>query len=286
VRAKTESRDKPVRELAFVSTRSGKATIWLSDENGGFARELPPNHPGAIDISWSPDGQTLFFATQLSANTDMYVLEKGIHSIYSMDMETGIVTQLTDHDCLQRYPEMSPDGKTIVFLCDRGTEDRQIWAMNHDGTEQRRITDLVGHKSRPTFSPDGSQIAVQLNRPSAQIYLMKPDGSALTNISNNRFSERYPSWSGDGKQLTFTSIRKGYIIEDGLLMKLFWKVIKPFTGRMRSVWLMNCNGENQRQLLQLPAGFKHADFSPDGEVIVFESDLEGESNLHCRCNRW
>lgn len=69
-------------------------------------------------------------------------------------------------------------------------------------------------------------------------------------------------------------------MEDSLLGKLFWKVMKQFVGRLRSVWIMDSNGENQRPLLELAAESKHADFSPDGEAIAFESDLTGKDQIY------
>lgn len=270
----------PVRELAYVSTRSGKATIWLSDESGGNARELTPNHPGTIDIGWSPDGETMLFATQLSGNLEMHDLDKGLLSLHAMDMKTGVIRQLTRHDALYRYPEMSPDGKKVIFLSDKETRERQVWVMNSDGSDQTRITGVPGHKSRPTFSPDGSLIAIQIDNPSAQIYLMNPDGSGLKNISNNDFSDRYPSWSGDGRQLTFTSIRQVDAAAGGLLGRIYRKIVGPIARRIRHVWLMNSDGSEQKLLTELDAESKHADFSCDGEAIAFESDLTGTDQIY------
>ena len=109
---------------------------------------------------------------------------------------------------------------------------------------------------------------------------MQPDGSNLRNISDNQFSERYPSWSGDGMKLTFTSIRKGEEVSSDWLEWIGWKLISPFTGRMRAVWTMDRDGQHQKPLLKLPSELKHADFSPTGDAIAFESDLSGQDQVY------
>src|SRR5262249_37554515 len=44
----------------------------------------------------------------------------------------------------------------------------------------------------------------------SQIFVMNPDGSAQTNLSNNSFSDFEPVWSADGGKIVFASSRTGH----------------------------------------------------------------------------
>ena len=52
---------------------------------------------------------------------------------------------------------MSPDGKRIVFTSTRDG-DIELYTMNVDGTDVRRLTQRVGYDGGAFFSPDGSRI--------------------------------------------------------------------------------------------------------------------------------
>ena len=42
------------------------------------------------------------------------------------------------------------------------------------------------------------------------IYVMEPDGTEQTNLTNNISKDEYPSWSPDGTKIAFCSISRGY----------------------------------------------------------------------------
>ena len=56
--------------------------------------------------------------------------------------------QLTDNDARDKYPHWSPDGKLILFESDRDG-NREIYVMNGDGSEPRRITNDPGKDADP-----------------------------------------------------------------------------------------------------------------------------------------
>src|SRR5207248_11326302 len=54
----------------------------------------------------------------------------------------------------------SPDSKTVALLSTAGEkEQRQLWSVNADGSNPRKLSQLKGYAARPRWSHDGKQIA-------------------------------------------------------------------------------------------------------------------------------
>jgi TolB protein len=87
------------------------------------------------------------------------------------------------------YPSWSADGRRIAFMSWR-SGSTEIWVMNADGTDQRRLTSTEqGDSIDPRWSPDGERIAYVhvpngMRRPGPKIiYVMEADGANPTRIS-------------------------------------------------------------------------------------------------------
>ena len=83
------------------------------------------------------------------------------------------------------YPIWSPDGKTISFISDRyGSED--IFIIDPDGSNERRLTDSPAHDRRASWSPDGRKIAFVSERDgNAEVYVVDSDGQNQKRLTDN-----------------------------------------------------------------------------------------------------
>jgi dipeptidyl aminopeptidase/acylaminoacyl peptidase len=61
-------------------------------------------------------------------------------------------------------PAWSPDGRLIAFSSSRAGAGDDIWVMNGDGSNKRRLTFRASNQQRPTWSPDGVWIAYSDDR--------------------------------------------------------------------------------------------------------------------------
>jgi Tol biopolymer transport system component len=97
------------------------------------------------------------------------------------------------------------------------THKGDIWVVNADGSDRRQVTHSgAGFDFKPTWSPDGEQIAFQTTRgappPSGEtnIFVINVGGSGerqLTKPSNSRYGGSSPDWSPDGQRIAFGSPR-------------------------------------------------------------------------------
>jgi dipeptidyl aminopeptidase/acylaminoacyl peptidase len=108
-------------------------------------------------------------------------------------------------------PQISPDGKILAFSVqtvdlENNRKPRHIYAVPLSGGAPRQIAQAGNLNDRPRWSPDSRQIAFISDRSgSAQVWLMKPDGSGARQVTNLSTEAGGVLYSPDGKNLLFTS---------------------------------------------------------------------------------
>ena len=146
------------KKLAFVVFENGDNRLAIIDVDSRRV-ESRTELPGGIDSlsnpAWSPDGHTIAFSGQTTGVTDLY----------TYDLSTNQIRQLTNDKYADLQPTWSPDGKTIAFVTDRGTETD----FNRLHFDNLRIATIdvnsasvsllplfeIGQHINPQFSPDG-----------------------------------------------------------------------------------------------------------------------------------
>ena len=135
--------------------------IFLVPSEGGSARQLTSgnfNHGGSL--SWSPDSGRIFFSAY---RKDDWELVSDEADIFSVDVATRTLTQITREPGAERGPRISPDGRMLAFTHEERrplafTPDR-IAVANLDGSNMRIISnDLDADASGPIWSKDSRSI--------------------------------------------------------------------------------------------------------------------------------
>ncbi|MBW2966499.1 DPP IV N-terminal domain-containing protein [Candidatus Woesearchaeota archaeon] len=173
---------------------------------------------------------------------------------------------------------MNPDGSGVIKLTSYGDNNlswlsdwtrvvfdsyrdgnREIYAINPDGTGETRLTNNSSRDYYPVWSPDGLKIAFISNRDGNQeIYVMNPDGTNQTRLTNNPVMDWTPAWSPDSSKIAFVSERDGN----------------------QEVYITNPDGTGQTRLTNDPIKkYKaHVSWSPEGNKIVFISSYTNVGN--------
>lgn len=147
-------------------------------------------------------------------------------------------------------PPRHPLGQ-IAFYSNRDGND-EIYIMDGDGGNQRRVTYHPASDVYPALSPDGGRIAFVSDRDgNPEIYIINADGSGERRLTYDPGEDRLPTWSPDGSWLAFNSDRAGNL----------------------DIYIMDSDGYNLMQVTSSPARDGHASWSPDGRWLVFNSGM-------------
>jgi TolB protein len=88
--------------------------------------------------------------------------------------------------------------------------NKEIWAMDYDGANQRAITNLGTVSISPRVSPDNSRVAFSsLGRDGFQIKMYSLLLSRMVNFASVGGTNVSPAWSPNGQQLSVSSSRTG-----------------------------------------------------------------------------
>jgi Tol biopolymer transport system component len=197
----------------YVLPYSGMAgyTIQTIDGDGKLSPEIKMNPievtPAAPSYwhGWSPDGKTLAFVGQ----------RKGEFDIYTVPVEGGAETQLTDAIGLDDGPDYDPAGH--IWFNSVRTGHMQIWRMKADGSDETQITkdDAYGDWF-PHPSPDGKWVLFLsfkgdvVGHPPGQhvkLRLIPADGSAgpkvVTELYGGQGTLNVNSWAPDSEWFAF-----------------------------------------------------------------------------------
>lgn len=196
-------------------------------------------------------------------------------------------------------PEPTPvaGGGYIVFTSvDPETGEWDLFSMNPDGSERKRITTGYDWPAFADISPDGSKIAFSAQVEGTwYIFTIDKDGSNLVQVTD--FSSANSSWHPDGQQLVFNSDHDDEpkdtpdlwvmnldgtglteVLDDPPIPDFYgkWspdgsKILYTSGAENQDIFVMDADGSNVTQLTDAPSQEQAGRWSPNGKHIVYAS---------------
>ena len=131
--------------------------IWVMNSDGSGKRTVTNTPPGqgSYAPAWSPTNDTILFYRGGSSDPD----PQSDAEFYTVSVEGGPITRLTDDVHASFQPAWSPDGTQIAY---RRHDPDDIVVMDADGTGGRTVTRDALNPWSPAWSPDGTKLAILL----------------------------------------------------------------------------------------------------------------------------
>ena len=186
--------DRDGRNIVAVQ-RTDESRIWVGSSNDHKSMTPITREPLAFQtVDWTPDGRLVFD-----------VLENDRLSVWIADADGRNAIQLTPPDSDNSNPQVSGDGRSIVFTSRRAGHN-QIWRMDIDGSNQTFLAKTNGITQAPQFAADGKTVVFRwYNEGSPPMGQVPIEGGQVTGLDYlpNAFTY-YWAMSPDGKYLAYT----------------------------------------------------------------------------------
>lgn len=236
---------------------------------------------------WSPDGTKISFTGTALSDIGSCCSR----NVYVMDANGANLRRLTNTPSFTEGEDFQAtwalDGSWLAFVSTRSegprdpdnpinySDDREIYRMDADGTNQQQLTATTSRISdeQPSISPDGTKVAFASNLhwhtsgvDQLDIYVMNADGTGESRRLTFDGAPTYPLekrsqnpvWSPDGSRIAYESTRSGN----------------------SEIWVMNADGTGEPVNVSNHESWdSDPAWSPDGTQITFMSRRAGQDDV-------
>ena len=233
---------------------------------------------------WGPDDERLIFqATPDSLACDqIYTMRSDGSEKTMVSTGAGVTTcafyyypdaekilYASTHEGMEACPPRPDYSRGYVWPIH---PEYDVYSADPDGSDLRNLTDAPGYDAEATLSRDGSKIVFTSTRDGdLEIYTMDRDGTNVTRLTHEEGYDGGPFFSYDGTKIVYRAHHptgeeeladyRALLAED---------LVRPST---MEIWVMDADGSNKRQLTDNGAANFAPYFFPDGQRILFSSNL-------------
>lgn len=192
------------KTLCFTEVRGGHHGIYLVDaEQGSVVRQISNSNDNDYGGVISNDGNTIFFHRGEGMSS---------YSLWSYDRKTNLFSNYSRGMTACLIPKSNN-----TIYCARFTDrnESEIWRINFEtGVEEVILTQPGKSFTTPQLSPNGQWILVTGSSKSEKeqidntdIFVIRTDGTQLTQLTYHPGNDLSPIWSPDGRSVFFLSQR-------------------------------------------------------------------------------
>ena len=271
------------KRIAYFARTGKRRSLFIVDaQTGSRYKQIHFKLDQAASPALSPDGRTVLITA----------IQNGQPDLYSIDIETEKLTDLTNDMLFEKTPSWSPDGKTIFYTSRINSRD-QIMRMNASNPKQvEQLTSSDYDSISPYFDPRANTIYFASDKNGAyNIYgldLNTSDKLQYTDVIGGNFSP-VVFYQGSKDEIAFTSFFKGeyryFIMDLPKPVTIIAKNTEPKAGEVLQMTAQQAldiktsdltpGTTNQGGSREFPAqGPVISDFRPSKNVIIDKDKIQ------------
>ncbi|MFW5702299.1 MAG: peptidase MA family metallohydrolase, partial [Bacteroidota bacterium] len=153
--------------IVFVGVEDESSDLYIYDIPGDSIRPVTSDVFSDQFPAWSPDSKTVYFVSDRGGNLsmgligeefDMWDYNVGKSDIYSLELESGQITRLTDNpDYTKTSVKAGPNNENILYASSKNGIGN-IYLQNLNTGDVRPLTNSITGITQISISPDGSKL--------------------------------------------------------------------------------------------------------------------------------
>ena len=251
-------------------------TLARLDHPEAFGRRLTDHRRDESALNFwpsvSPQGDRIAYFSDRRQYTDVFLMSAYDGRVLRRIVRGERNVAFEAFPLLRTSIAWSPDGNRLAFVAGSQGKDRLYVVDASDGRVLQRLDMPCDEISYPAWSPVSDSIVVLgLQRGRSDLWLVHARTGESSRLTDDSWDEKEPTWSPDGKRITFASDR---------LAPVVLQPEPPASGFGRYGLYEFDLASRETRLLLDTAGDDHAPaWSPDGRRLVFITDRSGTPNL-------
>ena len=231
---------------------------------------------------WSADAKFITFQSTREGRT--------CDQQYVMKADGTDVRRVSNGDGKTTCGWFLPGGKRLIFASSHAHQKEcpkrpdpssgyvwpldpfDIYAVNADGTDLKRITNYNVYTAESVLSPDGKKVVfTSMKDGDLDIYTMNVDGTDVKRLTSTPGYDGGPWWSPDGTKIVYRAHHPADETQLADYRKLLAQnLVRPSRVEL---FVMNADGSDNRQVTALGGANFGPSWTPDGKKIIFSSNF-------------
>ena len=206
-------------------------------------------------------GEKGYFDTRIVFIDESGPKNKRVKRLAIMDQDGANLRYLSNGRALVLTPRFSPNRQEITYMSYESGQP-QVYLLQIETGQRELVGNFPGMTFAPRFSPDGQRVIMSLlrNDGNSNIFTMDLRSRSTTRLTSDDSIDTSPSYSPDGKQITFTSDRGG-------------------GSGCSQIYVMNADGSNQHRISFGNGVYSTPVWSPRGDLIAFTKQTGGQFEI-------
>ena len=264
------------KRLLFMSNRDPsryRLNLYEIPVSGGTARRI--TFDGGRDGAYAPDGKHIVYARGFNTIYQDNYEGSGNYDLYVVPTQGGAPRRLTKTEGNERYPFVSPDGKTVWFVAEaKGVAN--VYALPFDFAapekavaKRKQVTTYKGDDiHRPDLAWDGKTLSFERR------------GLLYTAELTKRAPKAKPLGLVVRGDVRHSGVTRRQVTSGAEHVDINREGTKLVFSAHGNIWVMPAGGGPAKRLTSHPASDQWPRWSPDGSAIVFQSDRRGNFDLY------